>query len=792
MADSDNSFSPVSNNKTTKVVVATTVMLSFISFWRAAAIVLSDLGSSAFYAGGIAEQAIGKAAPWFILGVMLFASCVRAVYVESCTLFTRGGVYRVVKEAVGGTFAKISVSALMFDYILTGPISAVSAGQYIIGLLTQTSEYLHHPWHPDKATGNLISAGIALAVVVYFWWRNTKGIHESSDDALKIMYIASAMIVIMILWSSLTIITHREAQRLPPLPDKSSLSFNHDSLGWIDDLLPGSFVSSKGKPVDTQITTPTPVENNSDRYQLYPEAGTLLGLIGILIAFGHSVLAMSGEETLAQVNRELEHPKHKNLIRAAIVIFVYSMLFTSLVSFFAYALIPDNVRPQYFDNLISGIAMHLSGPHILKLLFQAFIVIVGFLMLSGAANTSIIGSNAVMNRISEDGVLTDWFRAPHKKYGTTYRIINLIALMQIFTVVASRGNIFILGEAYAFGVIWSFTFNSVAMLVLRFKNKSPREWRVPLNLRIGQLELPVGIGAVAMLLFTLACVNLITKQVATISGLLMTGIFFSTFLFSERVNEKKRKLNKHEGLDHFRLQPQEGVSNQTVAVRPGNTLCLVRDYTNLEHVRHALEQTDTESRDLVIVTIHMLRRQDMGATSLDERNVFTDYEQLLFSRVVSLAEKAGKHVDLLVVPAADVFQAIAQTACQLYSAEIIMGQSAVIPASQLALRLGEVWEKLSHKPKHQVRLRIFESSGQFQDFLLGAHAPALTEEEILQIHQLWLDVKMEMRGEVLHHKDIVTISLFTLEKMLKSDERDRLIEEIRKFTAAHAGENQRS
>src|SRR5262249_19511430 len=117
-----------------RIVVATSVMLTFISYWRAAAIVLNDLGSSAFYAGGIAEQAIGKSAPWFILGVMLFSFTVRAVYVESCSMFVRGGVYRVVKEALGSTLAKISVSCLMFDYILTGPISGVSAGQYIAGL----------------------------------------------------------------------------------------------------------------------------------------------------------------------------------------------------------------------------------------------------------------------------------------------------------------------------------------------------------------------------------------------------------------------------------------------------------------------------------------------------------------------------------------------------------------------------------------------------------------------------------------------------------------------------------
>src|SRR6266700_5474322 len=125
---------PTMSDGRVRVVVATTVLLSFISFWRAAAIVLADLGSTAFYVGGIVEQAVGKSAPWFILGVMIFSYAVRALYIESSSMFVRGGVYRVVKEAMGGTLAKLSVSALLFDYVLTGPISGVSAGRYISGL----------------------------------------------------------------------------------------------------------------------------------------------------------------------------------------------------------------------------------------------------------------------------------------------------------------------------------------------------------------------------------------------------------------------------------------------------------------------------------------------------------------------------------------------------------------------------------------------------------------------------------------------------------------------------------
>jgi amino acid transporter len=764
--------------RTIKVVMATTVMLSFISFWRAAAIVLNDLGSSAFYVGGIAEQAVGAAAPWFILAVMLFSYAVRLVYVESCTMFTRGGVYRVVKEAMGGTLAKLSVSALMFDYILTGPISGVSAGQYIVGLVAQTVTYLGHPWQPSKETVNLLAAGMAVLITLYFWWRNIRGIHESSSDALRIMYVTTAMVVTLILWCGLTIITQPEKQRLPPAPVPQNLSFNRDAVGWLPDIAPHALVPlpTETHPATSVSPEVTPAENRSG---IPAGAGTLLGLIGILIAFGHSILAMSGEETLAQVNRELEFPKHKNLMRAGMVIFVYSLLFTSLVSFFAYAIIPDNVRPQYFDNLISGIAMNLVGPLPLKLLFQGFIVIVGFLMLAGAANTAIIGSNGVLNRVSEDGVLTDWFRTPHKKYGTSFRMINLIVILQILTILGSRGNVYLLGEAYAFGVVWSFAFNSLAMLVLRFKDKGPREWKVPFNIQIGGREIPLGLSAIALVLFSVAGINLITKEVATITGLFIMSVFSTIFFVSERINERQRKQAAHMGLDQFRLQPQEVVSNEILEVRPGNTLCLVRDYNTLGHVSKALELTHTGKTDLVIMTVHLQRGPNTGYRDIEQRHIFTDYEQLLFSRVVSLAERAGKRVHLLVVPSSDIFGAIAQTAAQLDSAVIIAGRSSVMTPHEQAKRMGEAWEKLTHKPTRQVRFGVIDPDGTVHDFYLGAHAPSLSQEEISLIHRLWLDVTRDPGGEDLHHKDIVTIALSRLERDLKSHNRRKVLAEVR-------------
>src|ERR1700721_2982463 len=196
-----------------RVIVATTAMLTFISFWRAAAIVLNDMGSSAFYAGAIAEHFVGKTGPWFILAIMLLAYAVRSVYIESCSMFVRGGVYRVVKEAMGSTLAKFSVSALMFDYILTGPISGVSAGLYLVGLLNELLHYAHYQFVlPVNAT----AAAFAILVTIYFWWENVKGIPESSEKALRIMYVTTVMVVVMIAWCILTVWVR--GAHLPPLP----------------------------------------------------------------------------------------------------------------------------------------------------------------------------------------------------------------------------------------------------------------------------------------------------------------------------------------------------------------------------------------------------------------------------------------------------------------------------------------------------------------------------------------------------------------------------------------------
>jgi len=726
-------------SKVPQVVIATTAMLSFISFWRAAAIVLNDLASSAFYAGGIAEKAIGPAAPWFILGVMLFAYAVCQMYVESCSMFVRGGVYRVVKEAMGGTLAKFSVSALMFDYILTGPISGVSAGLYLAGFINELmkSAGMRLVLPPEST-----AAVFAAAVTIYFWWQNIKGIHESSGKAARIMNFTTAMVVIMIVWCGYTLWTR--GAHLPPWPRPMNLHFSKEAEGWL---------------AASQL----------------PE---LIGVIGVLVAFGHSVLAMSGIETLAQVYREIESPKLPNLKKTAFVVFVYSMLFTSLVSFFAFMIIPNQqARLSFADNLIAGLAMNVAGPFALRLAFHAFVVVVGVMILAGAVNTAIVGSNGVLNRVSEDGVLAPWFRHPHPRYGTSHRIINLVVALQLLTIVLSRGNVILLGEAYAFGVIWSFAMKGLAVLVLRYTQAGPREYRVPLNLRFHRLELPIGLGVITLLLFATAIINLFTKEVATVSGVAFTLIFFSIFTASERIHH--RRGGAHAELDEFHLATGEAISPRSVGVRPGNVLVPLRDYNTMYNLEDVLKRVNTVKQDVVVLHAHLVGRAGSGEHPLDPEQLFANNEQQMFTNALKVAEKNGKSVKLMLVAANEIWDGVLRSAQALESSDIVLGQSARMPAAEEARTAGLAWERLP-APRPQLTLEVRSPSGgkEYVSYL-GPHAPRLTRKEIDLLHSIWLDFSNQLSPLELHHHDIVHFALNELEKEIADGRKDEVTERLR-------------
>ncbi len=721
---------------TAKVVVATTVALSFISYWRGAAIVLSDLASSMFYAGGIAEVAIGKSAAWYVLAVMIFSFAVRSVYMESCGMFVRGGVYVVVRDSMGPFAARVSVSALVFDYVLTGPISCVTAGQYLGRLINELLGFAHRNTQIDP---NTFAAFFGVLVTLYFWRSNTKGIEESSSAALRIMQITTVMVVALLIWCPLTIVLHNRWE-LPPSPLPKHLVLGKGSLGWFHGTI-----------------WPT------------------VPIVAIVIAFGHSLLSMSGFETLAQVYREIASPKMKNLKITGNIVCIYALFSTGLITLFAAMIIPDAIRKTYVDNLIGGLAMNLAGPELLRLLFHIFVVIVGVLILSSAVNTSMIGANGVLNRVAEDGVLLDLFRKPHKKFGTTSRIINLITILQLTTIILSRGDLYLLGEAYAFGVIWSFALKAVGVLALRFQ-RHDQEYKVPVNIHIAGKEIPIGLGVTTLILLSTAVVNLFSKQYATMYGVGFTIAFFMVFTISERVNARKHKTREERSLEEFNLQQQASIDAKALHARTGCVLVAVRNPENMQHLRRTLQRIDLRRNDIVVMTVRPVGIE--SEYDLNEDQLFGRDERGLFTAVVNVAEKEGKPVELLVVPAIDPFEALVQTASQLKVSRLVTGVSQRMSSDELARRIGLAWEHLP-EPRHPFSLEIITPGRPSTYVNLGPHPPRLWPEDVDKLHDLWLRLSAdEAAGSKLHHRDVVGFALRRLQQELDGPERDELMRQL--------------
>ena len=555
------------------------------------------------------------------------------------------------------------------------------------------------------------------------------------------MQITTVMVAILLVWCPLTILINGNPQ-WPPAPTPQNLHFTKESVGWLE----GTF---------------------------WPQ----LAFAGLLIAFGHSLLAMSGFETLAQVYREIGYPKLKNLKITANIVCTYALVSTGLISIFAVMIIPDASRSQYYANLIGGLAMSLTGPYLLRLCFHIFVVIVGVLILSGAVNTSIIGSNGILNRVAEDGVLLNWFRKPQPKYGTTFRIISLIALAQIVTIIGSRGDMYLLGEAYAFGVVWSFSLKSLGVLALRFQ-RHDQEYKTPLNFRLGGTEIPVGLALVTTFLFLIAIANLFTKKIATVYGLSFTAVLLVLFIVSERINSRRREKGKQ--LEEFNLDYHPEVNSTTAAAiqaRPGGVLVSVRDYSRLFHLEKVLQKTNMRRHDIVVMTVRTMG-SGTGEYNLTDSQLFSEYERKLFTHVVTVAEKEGKHVELLVVPGVNPFDAMVQAAHNLKASRLVTGISARMQGEELARQIGQAWERLP-EPRHPFSLEIISPGRPSVYVNLGPHPPRLWPEDLDRLHDLWLGLSADERfGSHLHHRDVVGVALRRMERDLKGTDRDEVVTDL--------------
>jgi hypothetical protein len=248
--------------------------------------------------------------------------------------------------------------------------------------------------------------------------------------------------------------------------------------------------------------------------------------------------------------------------------------------------------------------------------------------------------------------------------------------------------VYALGEAYAFGVVWSFVFKALSMVMLRFKDRRPREWRVPLNVGFGGRELPIGLCLIFLVLLGTALMNLVTKKVATEWGVVFTLVFFVIFWLSERVHNRRGAAVQH--LEKFNVRYTPELEPAGIGVRAGCKVVPVRDPGNLRHLDQVLHEAEDDDVDVVVPTVKVER--ELVATGSNPN--FTPDEQAIFTAVVNLAEKHGKSVVPLVLTSNDAFFAVARTAQELAAREVVFGRSAKmtpdVQAESFAIRWGAV------------------------------------------------------------------------------------------------------
>jgi nucleotide-binding universal stress UspA family protein len=299
---------------------------------------------------------------------------------------------------------------------------------------------------------------------------------------------------------------------------------------------------------------------------------------------------------------------------------------------------------------------------------------------------------------------------------------------------------------------------------------------MPGNLRIAGREIPLGLMFTTVVLGMVALAIITTKQIATTWGIAFTLILFVTFTVSERINRRRAKEEK-QGLEQFNLEHQTQVEATHLEARPGCVLVSVRDYRRMEHLRRALSKTNLRRHDIVVMTVRPVST-GAGEFELSESQVFSEYEKELFSHVVELAEKEGKHVELLVVPGLNPFDAMVQTAASLKASRLVTGVSARMQSEELAGRIGLAWERMP-APKHPFSLEIVSPDRKSSFVDLGPHPPRLWPEDVSLAHSIWLKLSSpDALGSRLHHRDVIGVALQRLAQDLEGEDRERILREM--------------
>jgi magnesium transporter len=707
-----------------RVVLSSTALLSFMSVRKAAALALAQLGVAAFFIAGVSSATLGPSAGWFVLVAAVLAAFVRAIDIESWAVFIPGGFVGRVEYAFGPPLAAGAAATVLTERFVLAALAAVIVGHYASGVAVTAIAGL-------RLTGLLrpedFATMVAVVIVGLLWIRARVGLDLRSDTIARAVWISVGVLVLTALWSAATAV--RIAAPVGPIvrlpdPDPSVRWYLDETLKW------------------------------------------LLGLCLVVPTIG-------GGEALAQAAHELEPPRVQALRRTALVTLLFALFVTTLTTFLFALLVPAPEQSAWVSAPLAGLAQHLAAPRWLRDVVAIAVVLAALLILAPAAHAALGDAEHVLEGLSAKGTLPEALAALHTRFGTPARAIDVTAAATILIVLAGSGRVEWLGRAYAIAVAATVVLKAATLLRLRRKRTEAKPFKVALNLEFGHREVALGVIGCGALVGASALAMIASGDGPSIATLGLLAGLTVLFTFGRHELETRVVSESPATLD---LLPAAELSLNQIDARVGNVLVPVRNPHSLMHLSAALQAA--RDRDVVVMTVRLVGVDVAEDAATDAAP--TTAEQRLLSEVIAVAERQGRPVRLLIVPAHNVFDAIVSTILRLRSSDIHVGESSTLSADEQARLLGDAWERAEKTEALDVRLVVYHRSGRTDSYHLGAHPPSLTAADLDQIHRLWLDVSKAI-GPHVHHHDVVRAALRQMEQQLNGTQREEALGVVRQI-----------
>jgi magnesium transporter len=716
-------FPPIRPRQRVRVVLSSATLLPFMSVRKAAAMAIAQLGVATFFVSGSTQSSLGTAAGWFVLAATVLAAFARAIDIESWALLLPGGLVGRVRQAFGSRAARVTTAAALVERLLLAALAAVVFAHYTAGVAVRAIAEWRFTRYLSAADLATLVAVVAIGVL---WVRKRTGSDLSRDAMSRGVWIGVGILALIIAWALATLsrVHAREFAALaaPPRP----MPFT----GW--------------PLIDT----------------------ALVYLVGIALALP----VIGGGEALAHTAHELPPPRVDALKRTGLLVIAFTLVVGTVGTFLLILLVPEADRAIWIDAPLAVLALHVAAPLWLRDLLALLVAGSAGLLLVPTAHAALGDAQQIIQRSSADGTLPSGLSSLHPRFGTPAAAIDATTAAVIVVMLASGGQVTWLARAYAIGIALMLLFTIAAVARLRRTGPRARPFKVALNLHLGGREIPVGLYVPGVIVGASALAMMVIGDAASIAAAALVATLALWFTVAGRHVERSAQ-----EADAFDLLPAAELSLGQIDARPGNVLVPVRNPHALAHLIAALQTS--RDRDVVVMTVRLIGA-DISEPHRENEAGPTAYERELLSEVVTVAERYGRVVRLVIVPATNVPDAIVATVIRLRSSDVYVGESVTLSAADQARLLGDSWERAA-KPDHvDVRLVIYHRSGRADTYHLGAHPPSLTSRDLELIHRVWLDA-VKAVGPHVHHHDVVRAALTQMENQLSGPQRDEALAAIR-------------